>query len=64
MGHETGKRGGEQRVKPRNPRKRGRGGKKHPSRESGESPVAKFRTGFISHSSLKIEREILYTFEI
>ena len=59
MGHETGKRGGEQRVKPRSPRKRGGGGEKHPSRESGESPVATFRTsGEICH------REISHTFEI
>ena len=27
------------------------------------APVAKFRTGFISHSGLKIEREISHTFE-
>ena len=65
-----GKGGGEQRVKPRSPRKGGGGGKKHPSRESGESqwlnlaPVAKFHNGFILHSGLKIEREISHTFEI
>ena len=36
----------------------------HPSCNSGESPVAKFHAGFISHSGLKIEREISHTFEI
>ena len=34
------------------------------SNDSRSSVVAKLRTGFISHSSLKIEREISHTFEI
>ena len=34
------------------------------SNDSRSSIVAKFRAGFISHSSLKIEREISHTFEI
>ena len=34
------------------------------SNDSRSSIVAKFRAGFILHSSLKIEREISHTFEI
>ena len=34
------------------------------SNDSRSSIVAKFRAGFISHSGLKIEREISHTFEI
>ena len=70
MGHETGKRGGEQRVKPRSPRKSGWGARSIPRANPANpqwlkfAPVAKFRTGFISHSGLKIEREISHTFEI